>query len=1448
MLLSVTETCRLECNGAPLADNAIVGMPPLTEGATVHLTPGSGRATGDSSRTSPAGSTGAGAGAGAGPGPESDPVDDELRAPRARVRSSGRDSVVDLAVTSGPDCGHRLPLGREGSVIGRPGFAALGLQDNRISRRHARVTLGANGVTLTDLTSTNGTRVDGERLSGTPRLITQQSRIALGDTKIRLVGPAPSPTLVSPIGDGYLLLQPRTTHWSPPATVQLSEPSPPTSLTPPSPPWIGMLVPLPIAVVLALVFGPHYLLFAALGPATMGASWLHDRRRHRRRWAEDLQTHAQARREVESELATALATERSWLERHLPDAVTILDLAQGRSEGLWSRPGHAPGFATVRLGLADQLATSVRVSRGGESQPIRRPAPADTLLAQAPLGLTCRENLLVSGTREATDAVLRHLVGQLAVLHDPADLEILLLHATGRSTTTHDDWAWVSSLPHARRWRDVDLRTEHGRAAVLAELTARHIRAQRNRDGPAPSGGRQGQGRTVDPSVVLVVPDETTLSGWPDIIDLLTRATDKVVTAGDGAGGEGRATSSHHPGVASTAAGTFVLMGRPATTPSPPVRKAVSTAVQAPASWSRLDVAPDGATLRGPGGSSQAVIPDGVGLWWAQRLARALAPLQSDRSRRALTADEPMNVWQLHSLRSPSEPDVGEQASAAIHEHWDSRAQTARAAPRPRALIGQCSDRPWSIDLVEDGPHLLLGGTTGSGKSEFLRALILGLAIDASPEEVTFLLIDYKGGSAFGRCADLPHTVGLVTDLDPSMAERALASLRAEIHRRERLLADHGAEDLDGYWILTRATTSRPRSGPTTELLPRLVVVIDEFRVLAQEHLDVLGGLVHCAAVGRSLGIHLVLATQRPAGVISPEIQANVNLRIALRLRDATDSEQVIGAKDAAWLDPNQPGTGWARFGSGELLSFAAVQVGGPLTPAPPEVDVHILDEPGSGAAEGQSHHALDVGTDEEALVRALRGAHELSGCTVPRSPWLPPLPSSLLTGWADDSIEGVPWGLIDLPEEQRQDIHLWQEAHGIWRILGGPQSGRSTAVVGLVQRLTERFGPEDLHVYAVDGASSLARLADLPHVGAVVEGADTGRLRRLLQRLETEVSHRRAGGSGPRLMVVIDEWDRLVRPGSPAQEHLERLASLCSDARGLGVHLVTAGGPLLASTRVLRETRTACLNGLDSTVRVAQGLRGQNHMAQRPPGRAVLTESGHHLQFAPSHPARIRLGPWRDGLPSPVTDLPIRLQLTSLPEEATPPTPAEALLLGLGHDGPIAWDASRWGRHLLVVGPGGSGRTTTLRTLAAAAEVSGRHTVAVSTAHDPSARTVLDPADERGLRAVLAEHPDALVLIDDADALTGTALDAALPALSDATDARKGLLAVAIRQHTLSTAFRGVVPLLAQRQTALVLAPQSRHDGDALGVRVDVPVACPPGRGVLIVRGRQQEIQVALP
>ncbi|MCC3277726.1 FHA domain-containing protein [Arthrobacter sp. zg-Y40] len=303
-------------------------------------------------------------------------------------------------------------------------------------------------------------------------------------------------------------------------------------------------------------------------------------------------------------------------------------------------------------------------------------------------------------------------------------------------------------------------------------------------------------------------------------------------------------------------------------------------------------------SLRGiyaDGTNTLEFIPDLIRPETFERLSRALAASRAagcgaGPAPSAAVARVPeLAAFGMHH---PSEPDD-------ILRSW--KLGTAGSA----AVVGMAADGPVTLDLQKDGPHFLVGGTTGSGKSEFLRSFIAALAAGHPPDAVTFLLIDFKGGSGLEPLGGLPHTVGLLTDLSAGDVARALMSLRAEVRRREALFAEAGADSMAAYNLRPGA------AGP----LPRLLVVVDEFRMLADEVPAALPELMRIAAIGRSLGLHLLLATQRPQGALTSDIRANIATTIALRVSSAAESRDILGSDCAAAIPAALPGRAFVAKG-----------------------------------------------------------------------------------------------------------------------------------------------------------------------------------------------------------------------------------------------------------------------------------------------------------------------------------------------------------------------------------------------------------------------------------------------------------------------------------------------------------------------------------------------------
>ena len=835
---------------------------------------------------------------------------------------------------------------------------------------------------------------------------------------------------------------------------------------------------------------------------------------------------------------------------------------------------------------------------------------------------------------------------------------------------------------------------------------------------------------------------------------------------------------------------------------------------------------------RVPVASVQATVPvDDTGL--SQLLARtACDPLPFTADLVSADFAERWSRSLAGSWRAaPTGPVVPEKAAlldllglgpmpdaAAIVARWQVSPETVRMP------IGLGATGVVEIDLDRDGPHALIAGTTGSGKSELLQTMVLGLAARYRPEAVQFLLVDYKGGAAFGHCADLPHTAGVVTDLDAQQTSRALRSLRAELRRREVLLASAAAAD---FTTFHRRGVDAP--------LPRLVVVVDEFATLTAELPDFVTGLVGIAQRGRSLGMHLVLATQRPAGVVSPEIRANANLRIALRTISPAESIDVIDRPDAAALDPGRPGR--AYRGGIDLEQFQVARISGGSTRTTSGATTLTRLGPWRRPLTEAITTASDQPVDGTVLVSQLVVAAQQAKVVRPPAPWLPPLASTIPAHTLrSDERTRIAVGLIDLPDEQRQDCLTFDlDAGGSVGIAGGPRSGRSTALLTAASAGMTQLGVDELHVHVLDfGGGTLQVVSDLPHRGTAVDARDpVGFVGTLVAHLEVELARRRRGArTTPYILVLIDDWPALTAAVDTfdlgaTSERLRRLLPRC---RGTGVTVVLTGDQSVLHPRLgsILDARFA-LAFSDPSLYSMVGIAHASVPGMEAPGRGLRVTETAEIQFAvPATPNGA------SGRPSRPTQ-PGRIELRSLPSFApreARPTRGGHVCLGLGGDSaePI-WLSLESMPSLLVAGPRRSGRTTLLCGLLEQAVADGRSVAAVAPERSPLRAQAKEHhqmiVDEPG---DLRDHD--LVLVDDAEQFDGTALAEVIEQrLQSATP---GLIAAA-RTDAALTAFRGLTAELRRAGHGIVLQPDTL-DAELVGVRLARnELGGPPGRGIAV-------------
>ncbi|MBD0740250.1 hypothetical protein BGM09_12710 [Streptomyces sp. CBMA29] len=1233
--------------------------------------------------------------------------------------------------------------------------------------------------------------------------------------------------VVEPSPDGEYLDYNRPPRLLPPVQHTVfrlpSQPRPP-SLN--ALPWLTAALPAVLGSLIAVMFhNPMFLMMAAMSPVMMLGSWFTGRRQgrisHRRQVAE----YGAQLAATEAEIATALEQERRDRRAASPDPAELLVIATGPRSRLWERRRTDPDHLLVRVGIAD-LPTAIAVEQGDGTRRGRdlRAAP------DVPAAFSIAEAGVVGvvGPEGWPRHMARWLTGQLAVLQSPRDVQLYILtDPAGESL-----WEWAAWLPHSRpllgqqalSLMGADAETLGRRVAELSELI--HVRQQARLNA--------GLGAAfADPDVVVLMDGARRLRALPGVVAILQE--------GPAVGVYSICVDADERTLPEECA-TVVIGGgsRPAT-----LRRQRAAQV-------------DG------------IVSDEVPESWYASAGRRLAPLR-DVSENQGDAALPASARLLEIL------GLEEPTPAAIAARWRSSGRGTKA------VVGYSLNGPFALDLVNHGPHGLVAGTTGSGKSEFLQSLVASLAVANRPDAMTFVLVDYKGGAAFKDCVDLPHTVGLVTDLDPHLVERALTSLSAELTHREHQLAAAGAKDLEDYLDYAGR---RPELPP----IPRLVIVIDEFASMARELPDFVTGLVNIAQRGRSLGIHLILATQRPSGVVSAEIRANTNLRVALRVTDAGESTDVIDAREAAAITTATPGRAYARLGHSSLIPFQTGRVGGrrPMadrtaaTAAPFLRPVSWLDLGLPAPQRPRTVAETDEVTDLSVLVSAIGQANAMLGIAAQRRPWLPPLPLSAVVDLTADPVRGsrqdpsFSWAIQDLPMRQRQEtVTVDLATFGHLHIVGAPRSGRSMALRTFAAAAASQSTVADLHLYGLDcGNGALLPLTRLPHCGAVVQRSETDRAARLLRRLHAEVQNRqRLLGEGgfadvteqraarpeaerlPHVVLLLDRWEGFM--GTLSEYDSGSLTNLVQtlhrEGASAGVHLVIAGDHMLLSGRMSSLCDDKLVLRLSD--RSDMGLAGLNSRKipeNLPPGRgyrapsAIETQVGlvaddpaGPAQAAAVHALAARLtereaGVPKSARPNRIAVLPTQLsfdQAWEMVEET--PKPMWALVGVAGDDlEPVGADLMGDQPTFLVAGPSRSGRSTALTVMTESLLRGGVEIVIGAPMNSPlrafegrtGVRGVItaDAPTEQQFSDLLNTGDGPVVLVvDDAETWRDLPCRDWLKAfVKKASGSRRGVV-LGGDVASVAMGFSGWQSEVKRNRRGVLLSPPTLNDGDLVGVRL---------------------------
>ncbi|SDU78575.1 DNA segregation ATPase FtsK/SpoIIIE, S-DNA-T family [Arcanobacterium phocae] len=1313
--------------------------------------------------------------------------------------------------------------------IGRSDQADITLHSASVSWSHAVLSIDERGVWIADDSSSNGTFVDGQRInteSTEPILLTEGSILGLGGICLILQRPQPVPTQPDlPYTAGGLIAFNRPPRVAlPPHSEPVSVPVKKDSQGKAHFSWISVLAPLFMAMGMVAVMGSaRYALIALLSPVMAVGSWLEQKRRNKDNEKENEENYCRDLEITRQEIIDASEAERVRDRLQTPYPHELIETVQHATPALWQVRASDEDFLTATMGTTNREFTPLRKSYSGQLQARTQEVFDEaTIFATPQIVDLCKGPVGIWGPRESSMALARSLLCQLATSSGPGDYRVVVLTDKARS----EDWRFTAWLPHTQTGNT----NPHERFIALdstqATTMARMLRDQLN--------------QPEADAMLLVVDDISLLQGRDcPVRDILEydrnvnqqRRRKRPVTA-------------------------IILAAQANELPS--------------ICHSVIEVKYDNdATLMIPSQAktTESITISGISASEAQEWSRMLARFD-DPNASAGGGGLPSLVH-LFDLLGFNRSTID---GSTITKSWDS-------FDGYNVPLGVYEDGIYTFDLVKDGPHGLVGGTTGSGKSELLRSLVAGLAAKIDPEHLTFILIDFKGGAAFASLDQLPHTIGTLSNLESSLAYRALKALEAELAWRQKCFSEAGenVDNIDAY------LATRP-----AQPMPRLLVVVDEFAQLAKEYPDVLTSLVSIGAVGRTLGVHMILATQRPAGVVNDDILANTNMRAALRVQSREDSSNVIGVPLAASIGRNQRGRAYIKLGEEDITPIQTALVTGVSGIKQTNdlfVDPMILGMP------PQDHTvttSTDSNNDMEVLIEAIKEANKKKGFKPARKVWPDPLEehvrlrlehaldddehAQLQEIRADNRAKSViQVGLYDDPDHQQQYVSGWDISDGNLVIAGIPGSGTSSALVSLALRIADTYAPDEADILVLDaGTSSLSALEELSHVrGFAGAGTANRELQtRLLRYLHNELEKRTADSQQkyPKVFVLIDGLTVLKEEYNDIDgtQLLEQFYRVWAKGPALGIHCAATTNRLKALPTAINEiTSQKWLFRLaDSYDYSLAEIARDNHPAPLP-GRYVDALRSHqaHIGLAQDAQRSIEEINKSWGLeyahrPLLVQKLPTFVEPTLLADYARIGTEPWNIPIGMSEaDLQPHMLHAYGGEHVLIAGPARSGKSTMLgaiRSVFAAAAKKNNIDLTIFTvaSRRSTLHTLFDDVREHDEISAVVASAQALsgpcvILIDDGHLVTDS--DQSLFSLIKKSDPRI-LIVVTGRNEDLRNMYDNWIKELRKSRLGVLLAPNVDFDGPLLGAQIPrrSPVNLSIGRGYACQNGVVSLIQAA--
>ena len=1026
-----------------------------------------------------------------------------------------------LVVVSGPEAGGWFPMHDAIPLrVGRLAGDVVLSRDLLLSKEHAEFLFQGGQISVRDLGSSNGTRVEGGDPIVALTIVDPNAFIHVGSSVLTIIEVAARDAAVLSAPDGPSFSFPRTFREAlPPLPIEIRLPRAVANQTSSSSStWWRSLLPLVTGVGFAVVTKNYFfLILSALAPIVYAAdAYRLKRRRHKEqdgaeeRWRQD-------------DAAARAAFDTAWREerrraRALSPVGGIANVfATLRHRRLWERRPSDSDFCCVTVGLAPVASNVALVVSTLDDSHKDHEQMWGTPVA---INLATTGALAVLGDRQRARAVARGMLLALASTHSPSDLRIWVFGAD----STFDEWGPARWLPHAMQDDQIcQIATTAMTRASLAS-SVRKIVDQRRELRRSTSDG------PPIPIHVAVFDGADVVSG---------RDMNEILTLGP-------------------ALGVVGIVVDPSLAPDG-IMGTLTLGVSADAAVFESRSQPRVANVL------TAEMPSR----WAESSARRLAAL---RPAAGGTAEQSSVSERLARL-------LGSDAASAqsLARQWSTSSGSTRVP------VGTTAQAPFFVDLVREGPHGLVGGMTRSGKTEFLKTLITALAWANHPDDLCFVIVDFKGGIDYTAAIDLPHVLDVSSNQDLDGFERTIRLLAAELRRRQQLFERAGVANLDAYRVARQRDTGLVP-------MPRLVALIDEFGEMLSSEVgkEQLRQVESMARIGGGLGVHLLLVTQNFEGQLPDQVAANAGFRVCFRVQDPAHSKIVIGSGIGSTVPPGAKGRGYASLQGAEPTEFQSARIAGrrpDLVTDDAQVTIRLQPFDLLSVAFEQSL-VVDVPTNETDMQHVfdlIRQATKLSGWQRPAVPWPRVLPSdlSLASVLKGSTVGEYAVGLADLPNQQRQAPFTLKAADDHVALLGGPSADLSTALITLACSAAVSSSPNELHLYAIDfSGRGLARIAGLPHCGAVASRSVPMAMR-IAKHLVEEAAFRRSefaaegvsslrefeqrtGRTFPHVLVLISGAEKLSTVGSYDEPSpvSPLIASLITEGSGLGIQIVAAGVP----------------------------------------------------------------------------------------------------------------------------------------------------------------------------------------------------------------------------------------------------------------------------------------------